>query len=99
MGRDTATTRPTTEIGQRLFSARQAAGISASKLSEAAKVTRSVVRQIETGAIVEPSAAIVSRLARLLGTTSEWLVTGAGKGPTAAATRAAWTRTTSESAA
>lgn len=87
--------RPATEVfatklGERLYKIRTAAEIPARALGEAAGVSHAVVRHIETGHIVEPKGSIVANLAKLLGTTSDWLISGIGKAPTVLAAKAAW---------
>jgi transcriptional regulator with XRE-family HTH domain len=79
-------------IGERLRALREAAGVSAIRLSSAIGASHAVVGNIERGAAASPSAAVAARLARTLGTTVDYLVLGEGHPPSADEVRAAWER-------
>ncbi len=68
-----------THLGRRIRKLRTAAKISARQLSEDAGASPSVVSQIETGLILQPSGAILNGIAVALGTTVEFLLTGCNR--------------------
>lgn len=72
-----------TPFAQRVKQAREARGMSMRKLADAAKVSHTAVSLLEAGRqeAVELTAAVA--LARALGVTVEWLVTGDGDAPKA----------------
>ena len=56
------------QIGQRIKKRREERGLSLSALADLAKVSRGYLSQIESGAVENPSAAVLFRLAKNLGT-------------------------------
>lgn len=81
--------RPT-QMGARLKTIRQAAGISANALSLAAGASHTVVTQIEAGAIVDPRARLLGAIAKALGCDIEYLLYGQGRPPSTRAVQAAF---------
>ena len=69
-------------FGDRLLWARTAVALSGRDLERLAGIGESNVYQIETRGRI-PGADIVVRIAAVLGTTTDWLLTGAGDAPTA----------------
>jgi transcriptional regulator with XRE-family HTH domain len=81
-------------LGSRVRYLRQLGGISASDLAHlAALKSRTHVGLIENGTRQTPSGETVVAIARVLGTSAEWLITGEGDGPTEDDVRAAIART------
>lgn len=76
-------------IGARLKARREAAGIERSELGGLAGLSPALVGMIERGDRANIAAATAVALARVLGTTAEYLVTGDGDPPPDAAVRAA----------
>lgn len=68
-------------IAVRVHQARTDAGLSARELSKLAGVSNAYVTLLEGGRSAAPSQAIVARLAKVLGTTSDWLGSGIGVAP------------------
>lgn len=77
-------------LGLRVARLRKAAGIGARPLSLAIGATHSVIAQLENGRIVDLRAGLLLPLARVLGTTMEFLLTGEGQEPSPEETRAAF---------
>jgi transcriptional regulator with XRE-family HTH domain len=69
---------------------REAAGISARKLSLAIGASHGVIAQLELGTIADLRSDLTLALARALGTTIEHLLTGNGTDPAPEETRAAF---------
>lgn len=76
-------------LASRLEELRTAAGISASELAKLAGMARPHVRLIERGSGEGVQAKTVAQLARILGCSIDWLVTGDGERPTDEAVRVA----------
>jgi len=72
---------PSSEIGKRLRTLRESAGISQRALSLAAGLTHTVVHQVERNVIEEPSVRLVRGLAAALGVPVAWLLEGTGEEP------------------
>ena len=73
-----------TPLGTRLSYARMLLGISAKKLDVLAGITVGHTAMIESGHVSENlKVATATKLAKALGTTLEWLVSGTGQGPKA----------------
>lgn len=70
-------------LGERVAALRSAANISARALCRAIDVSQTMVSKIERSEIIDPGVSIVYNLATALGTTTEWLLFGKGRGPTA----------------
>jgi transcriptional regulator with XRE-family HTH domain len=70
-------------LGARIRTARQAAGLSQSRLAELMGVTRSACSQWEADTGTAPRRQRLERLARLLGVSYSWLATGAEEAHTA----------------
>jgi len=77
-------------LGQRVARLRKAAGIGARPLSIGIGATHSVIAQLESGRISDMRASLMLSLARALGTSMEFLLTGEGQEPTPEETRAAF---------
>lgn len=69
-------------LASRLQTLREYSGMSARVLSELAGLRPSHFTLLESGERPHPSAETVVRIARILGTSVEWLVTGEGRAPT-----------------
>jgi len=65
-------------VGDRLRQARIDAGLNQSQLARKAGVTPSAISQIESGASKRPSSDNLLPLAKALGVTPEWLISGKG---------------------
>lgn len=76
-------------VAERVRTIRLRAGLSARELSELAGVSNAYVTLLESGRRSAPSHEIVSSIARVLGTTSDWLSQGIGPAPKASVTLAA----------
>lgn len=82
-------------LGRRLRHARKLARLpggeklSGRELSELAKLSAAAVGHVESGLVQSPTAATVVSLARVLGVSVEWLMTGVGPEPDAPAVRQA----------
>lgn len=76
------------KFGCRLRKVRGWSGLSASKLSELAGLSRGAVWALERGG-GDPTAATISAVCRVLGLSADWLLWGAGNPPTDRAVRAA----------
>jgi len=63
-------------IGERLKQARIKAGMNQSELARLAKLTPSAISQIESGLSKKPDAINLLKIARALGVTPDWLITG-----------------------
>jgi transcriptional regulator with XRE-family HTH domain len=61
-------------IGQRIKARREARGLNLSALADLAKVSRGYLSQIESGDIDNPSAAVLFRIAKNLGTSVAYLL-------------------------
>lgn len=86
-------------IADRLRTARSLAGNPPSSLvSTTAGLSHAVTSLIETGKVKTPSAQTVVALARVLGVSTEWLVSGTGPEPRESSVRRAWERATREAA-
>lgn len=72
--------QPFAAIGARLQLARKARAMSQGELAEAIGVNRQTIVLWERGAS-EPGAVKLLRVAESLGTSIDWLLTGAGDGP------------------
>lgn len=70
------------EIGRRLREARLAAGLTQMQLHALSDLEQATISKYERGDVEEPSAPKIAALARALGVSMEWIVTGAGDGPT-----------------
>jgi transcriptional regulator with XRE-family HTH domain len=64
-------------------------GVSPEKLGVLAGMSHGVVRMIETGARQDPASPTLRKLARVLGVSVDWLMTGNGVQPTEESVRAA----------
>jgi transcriptional regulator with XRE-family HTH domain len=82
-------TRFSKEAVKRLAKARKAAGLSARQLSTLAGLAENVCAIIERGRVKNPSFAVVSQLAHVLGLSLDWLGNGLGPEPTKASILAA----------
>ena len=79
--------RPKFPGGARLRQAREASGLSVTRLAHLSDVPERSIRQYESGR-TDPSATNLARLARTLGARMEWIV--AGDGPMQSDARASW---------
>ena len=79
-------------IGSRLCGRRTAAGLERSELGELAGLSPALVGMIERGDRTNITAATAVSLARVLGTTAEFLVAGEGSPPSAVEVAAAGAR-------
>ncbi len=79
-------------IGSRLCERRVAAGLERSELSELAGLSPALVGMIERGDRTNITAATAVSLARVLGTTAEYLVAGEGAPPSVSEVQAAVAR-------
>lgn len=77
--------RAPSELGLRIKSLRESAGIEAEDLSLAAGLSRTHVHSIEVGWILNPRFETVALLAHLLGVPLEHLAEGKGRAPSGAA--------------
>lgn len=68
-----------TPFGLRMKQAREAKGLSMRGLAEAARTTHAMVSLVESGRQSTVDAETAVRIARVLGVTVEWLVTGEGR--------------------
>lgn len=84
------------DLGRRVASLRRAAGIGARTLSLRIGATHSVIAQLESGDIQDLRSSLALPLARSLGVTVEFLLTGEGKAPTPEQVRAAFDSAPSE---
>jgi len=82
--------KPPSPLGLRVARLRKAAGIGARPLSLAIGATHSVIAQLENGRIVDLRAGLLLSLARALGASMEFLLTGEGHEPSPEETRAAF---------
>jgi transcriptional regulator with XRE-family HTH domain len=73
-------------LAQRLRRARKAAGLSARRLDALAGLTPCHTSLIESGLRENPKATTVAALAKALGVSLDWLVSGRGPPPTRTAT-------------
>lgn len=69
-------------LGARLKQARNLTKVAAADLGTWAGLSRGTVGMIENGSRPDPSGTTVAKLATALGTTTDWLLTGEGDGPT-----------------
>jgi transcriptional regulator with XRE-family HTH domain len=69
------------EIGGRLRAARRARGLTQMQVVAATGIEQATISKYEQGEIDEPSAPKIAVLARALGVSMEWIVTGEGEGP------------------
>lgn len=76
-------------FAERLKFARQLTGLSARRLAELAGVSPGYPGHLETGRRQNPPSAALSDIARVLGTTMDWLLNGVGAAPTEAGSKAA----------
>jgi transcriptional regulator with XRE-family HTH domain len=76
-------------FAERLKFARQLTGLSARRLAELAGVSPGYPGHLETGRRQNPPSAALSDIARVLGTTMDWLLNGVGEAPTEEAAKAA----------
>lgn len=76
-------------LASRLQTLREYSGMSARVLSELAGLQPTHFALIESGERPHPAAETMVHVARILGTTVEWLVTGEGRAPTEREVRAA----------
>jgi transcriptional regulator with XRE-family HTH domain len=76
-------------FADRLKLARGLAGISARRLAELAGVSPGYPNHLETGRRQNPPSEALSSFARVLGTTMDWLLNGAGEPPTESEAKAA----------
>lgn len=67
---------------ERLRIARETRGLSRHKLSLAAGLAQALAGAIERGDITDPGGSTIAALARVLGVSTDWLLTGEGHGPT-----------------
>ncbi|WP_223621195.1 helix-turn-helix transcriptional regulator [Lysobacter sp. ESA13C] len=65
-------------IGHRLKNRRKAAGLTQGELGAAAGVSKQAISAIESGATQSPEAKTVEPIARRLGVSTRWLLTGRG---------------------
>lgn len=80
-------------ISTRIATARQLAGdLSAAQLGILAGLSKSVVALIESGERKNPESKTVSAIASVLGVSTDWLLNGTGRPPTAALVKAAIAR-------
>jgi ribosome-binding protein aMBF1 (putative translation factor) len=79
-------------ISTRIATARQLAGISAAHLGELSGLSRSAVALIESGERKDPGGSTVAAIAAALGVSTDWLLNGTGKAPTAQTVKSAVTR-------
>lgn len=73
----------------RLQHARELSGLSARRLGTLAGLSTATVALIESGERKAPSAETLARLAKVLGVSLDWLISGAGDPPDEATVRAA----------
>jgi transcriptional regulator with XRE-family HTH domain len=76
-------------FAERLKFARLLTGLSARRLAELAGVSPGYPGHLESGRRQNPPSAALSDIARVLGTTMDWLLNGAGAAPTEAEANAA----------
>lgn len=69
-----------TQLGDRMRAARQKIGISQGALAAAMGVSVITISRLERGVSL-PSASVATALARELGVSTDWLLTGEGRGP------------------
>lgn len=74
---------PPTGLGERIKRLRHLGSINSTELSEAAGMSRGMVSMLETGAVSDMTTANASALARCLGVSLAFLLTGEGPEPTA----------------
>ena len=77
------------ELGVRLRSVRELAGLSARELAVLANLAPSLVGHIELGRVQHPRAETLAELARVLGVSLDWLIRGEGDGPSTDCVQAA----------
>lgn len=82
--------REPSDLGCRVAKLRRAAKLSARELSLAIGASHGVVAQLECGTITDLRSSFIPRLAKALGTTSDYLLTGEGSEPTPEQTREAF---------
>lgn len=70
------------ELGDRIARARALVRLSAAELGELAGMSDAVVGMIETDRRKTPAATTVSKIAGVLGVSSDWLISGIGDEPT-----------------
>lgn len=68
-------------LGERIRHARESAGLSQSALSRLAGISGPAMVELENGLNIKPAASIVTALARALGVTRDWILTGSGTPP------------------
>lgn len=78
-------------VVERLKQARTMAGLTGSELGKLAGLSGGVVSMIESGNRKDPSGSTVAALARVLGVTADWLLTGSEPDPTEEQVKAAVT--------
>lgn len=71
----------TQTLSDRLRIAREAAGLTARKLSKLAGLAEGHVAMIERGTVEDGSVQTIGKIARALGVSLDWLVFGKGEGP------------------
>jgi len=79
--------RAVSPIGKRLQAVRERVGVPARELDRLADITEGHTSLIETGVVARVTVDTVSKLARALGVTTDWLIDGAGKEPSDRAIR------------
>jgi transcriptional regulator with XRE-family HTH domain len=82
--------KESSDLGRRVARLRRAAGLSARGLSLAIGASHGVVAQLEGGTIMELRSGLIPNLARALGTSCDYLLTGEGESPSAEQTRQAF---------
>ncbi len=75
-------------IGERIFEARKMSGLSAALLGEKAGLSKAIVSMLEGGQRENPHVNTVSAIAKVLGVSVEWLISGIGPEPKSEAVRA-----------
>ena len=79
-------------VGPRLAELRNAAELSARELSLLAGLSHSLVGLIESGHVETPTSATSAALARVLGCSLDWFISGVGSAPSARAVKLAVVR-------
>lgn len=70
-----------TTLAERVREARVKSGISQRELARLAKLSEGYPGHIESGKVEAIGSDIAERLARVLGCSLDWLITGGGRGP------------------